>query len=1063
VDIESAPGGGTPRGGPDRDPVGAEGHGDAAPSPPAAPPNPAPGSSIGSPPHQDPTGQTPKHDARGGGDRAAEAQRHAAPADRTEGPAAIPRSAGAPPARGGVGRWVVAWVVALVVVAGLLVPLVLATQRAARPASADLERYVPSEPGSTWVYDTATNGKDTDRLVEQISGPALVEISEPDSFVVTDHWANFIGSGAPRTVLSYYGLKGSREVRFGERSDNQFQQATPPEVALQLPLDRGSRWTWRGKRQGGTGTSTTTVLHVADRHVLGRTFPDCLLVRATSHDTGSQGNTSTDVLDTWRCPEIGATLVHEVFRSGSQTIRYDATLTEVHVPGINLGGRPPALASTRLPAGGTGAVDAGHSGFVAGARPSTDHLAWTIARRGEVLYPPVGSGDDVILAEDDGTVSSTNVRTGAVNWQVGLAGPIVASPVVAGRLVLVADAHKALWALDASDGTTRWVIDLPDVVSATPAVAGQTIVLPTDDLTVRGIDLATGAQGWTSTSIALVVSPPVVAAGLVVVGDQVGNVTAFHPDDGSVAWTDSSILTFSGGTTELGGLAAGGDTVVASTDGSAVFAYDAATGLVRWRAQSSSTVDRPVSVAGDRVVVASDSSVEVHDGRSGRLLWRRHTDTTFAPPMVLGDTVAVLQTNSHLLLFDLGTGMERTVSISAPGAASDQDTKLPMAWAAGSLVVPTHDLGSWPSTILQAFPAGTGVIRDGAGVRPAGEPYVFGSVPLGPATLVGRTLYVIGTAASGDSNVDQLYEVRPRAAVRSSSRVLYRSTASLAFALAAGDRVVTQAGTRILGVPVSGGHPWVARGAQLLPGTQPIVAGGTVLVPDTQSGLSGLDARTGRQAWPQIPLPGAGGLGSPVELTDGDVAWGVGGITVLDPATGKVEAQRRGVASTATLAQDADRLFGLVTVGKKNLIAGFDATTLDPQWARPFTPAALFGLISLAPAAGDGVVAAVDSGSVIHGFAEATGRELWSVPLRMMPNTPPVVWQGRVYVEEPGLSENLDQHEHRVTVLDARTGAFEGQWEPAGVSFFAGAFGLAGDRLVIPVSNGVLAVRPEGR
>ncbi len=953
----------------------------------------------------------------------------------------------------------------MVVVAGLLVPAVVATQRAARPASADLERYVPSEPGSTWVYDTVANGKDTDRLVEQISGPALVVSLEPDSFVVTDHWVNFIGSGAPRTVLTYYGLKGSRLVRFGARSDDQFQQATPPEMALQLPFDRGATWSWRGKRQGGTGTTTTTVLDLADRDVLGRTFPECLHLRATSRDTGSQGNTSTDVTETWQCPEVGVTQIREVFRSGSQTIRYDADLTEVHVPGVNLGnGRPPALASTRLPAGSTAAVDAGHSGFVPGARLSTDNLAWTIARRGEVLYPPVGSGEDVILAEDDGTVSSTNVRTGAVNWQVGLAGPIVASPVVAGGLVLVADSHKALWALDAEDGTTRWVIDLPDVVSATPAVVGQTIVLPTDDRAVRGIDLATGAQAWTATSSALVVAPPVVVGGLVVVGDQVGNLIAFHPDDGTVAWTDSSILTFSGGTTELGGLAAGGHTVVASTDGSAAFAYDAATGHVRWRAQSSSTVDRATAVAGDRVVVASDSSVEVHDGRSGHLLWRRHTDTTFAPPMVLGDTVAVLQTDSRLLLFDLEAGTERTVPLGAPGVVSDQDTRVPMAWAAGSLVVPTHELGSWPFTILQAFPAGIeSAGGTGSGVRPAGEPYVFGSVPLGPATLRGRTLYVTGTAESGGSTVDQLYEVRSRTALRSSRRVLYRSKASLAFALAAGDRVVTQAGTQVLGVSVSGGRPWVARGAQVLPGTQPIVAGGTVLVPDTQSGLTGLDARTGRQAWPTIPLPGPGGLGSPVELPDGDVAWGVGGLTVLDPGSGKVVAQRKGAASSATVAQDGGRLFGLVTIGKNAAIAAFDETTLGPQWARPFTPAALFGLISLAPAAGDGVVVAVDSGNVIHGLAEATGKELWSVPLRMMPNTPPIVWQGRVYVEEPGLPENLDQHEHRITVLDARTGAFEGQWEPAGVSFFAGAFGLAGDRLVIPISNGVLAVRPEGR
>src|SRR6188508_2738584 len=54
-------------------------------------------------------------------------------------------------------RWVIAWGVAVVVVAGLLVPAVIATRAAGRVADAGFERYVQLDPGSTSTYATTTN------------------------------------------------------------------------------------------------------------------------------------------------------------------------------------------------------------------------------------------------------------------------------------------------------------------------------------------------------------------------------------------------------------------------------------------------------------------------------------------------------------------------------------------------------------------------------------------------------------------------------------------------------------------------------------------------------------------------------------------------------------------------------------------------------------------------------------------------------------------------------------------------------------------------------------------
>jgi len=155
----------------------------------------------------------------------------------------------------------------------------------------------------------------------------------------------------------------------------------------------------------------------------------------------------------------------------------------------------------------------------------------------------------------------------------------------------------------------------------------------------------------------------------------------------------------------------------------------------------------------------------------------------------------------------------------------------------------------------------------------------------------------------------------------------------------------------------------------------------------------------------------------------------------------------------------------VVLAGKQFALAAFDEGKLQPVWARPFDPSVGAGppVAAVAPGAGGGVVAGVDSGNVLRAFDSGTGKPLWSLQLRVTPGSPPVIWDGRVYIEEPGLTEDLAQHDHRVTVLDARTGAFEASWELPGVLIFGGSGIRSGDRLLVDLSQGVAAIRPEQR
>jgi outer membrane protein assembly factor BamB len=310
-------------------------------------------------------------------------------------------------------------------------------------------------------------------------------------------------------------------------------------------------------------------------------------------------------------------------------------------------------------------------------------------------------------------------------------------------------------------------------------------------------------------------------------------------------------------------------------------------------------------------------------------------------------------------------------------------------------------------------------------------------------------------------------ESQPGGPSASPTRTLFRTGSIPSYAIAAGDRVITQVGSEVLGVPVHGGTPWATQGSRIptLPAVVPATGGNpaVVVIPDSKAGLTGVDASTGKRLWGPVAKPAVAGFGSPIVLPDGTVAWGGGGLTVVDPATGRVLRRTTAVTPFATLAADGGDLYGVVLAGSKFALAGFDAATLKPVWANEFQPGAIGGAIPIAPGAGDGVVAAVDSTNVLRVFDGATGRERWSLRLRMTPNSPPVVSRGRVYVEEPGLGEDIDQHEHRITVLDAHTGAFEASWAIPGVSFAAGSFDLSRDRVLVSLPIGVAAIAPEER
>jgi outer membrane protein assembly factor BamB len=667
-----------------------------------------------------------------------------------------------------------------------------------------------------------------------------------------------------------------------------------------------------------------------------------------------------------------------------------------------------------------------------GIRLDTSHFAWTMARKSAILYPPAGTLGLLVLAEDDGTVSAVDPGTGAVAWQLQLEGPIVAPPVIAHGLVFVADSSKSLFALDAGTGTARWVASFGDLVSTAPVVSDDAAIAATEDGVLHEIGLRAGRELRTADVADVVTTPPALVGSLLVVADRSGGVTAFTLPRLNRAWSSRLTDTLSAGPVVADGL------VVVAQTGGQLSAFAVEDGTLQWRAASPGDLPGPPAVASGTVVEVAGHFVVGRNLDDGHERWRQRIGPQVsAPPMIVGQQVVVVDDEATIHTFALSNGAlgpERT--LPAPDPATRIDTELPMSFVQGSLVVPSHNNGPWPFTIMYAFPTETaGIRRPDTGVLLSGEIRDVPTAPVTAPTLLDGHLLMAGAFPAG------VYDVPPSGP----AKTLLRSSSSVVSATLAGDLVLAQAGNDLEAVPRTGGSPrWRFPMGPPSPAQRPVVAGTVAVVPIFGKGLVGLDIGTGRVAWSRT-FGGSVGRSSPLLLPDGNVAYAVGGLTVLDPTTGRVLWRVPDVNAFAPIASDEGSIFAEVLTSRGSVLAAVDAATGGVRWAKPFEVT-----IDTGPAARDGVVAAVDSANVLTVFDEATGARLWAVALRTAPNGDPVVVDGRVAVQEQGRIENIQQRDFRLSVWDARTGRLEAQWELPGSGFTRAGFGVSGDTLLAP-------------
>jgi hypothetical protein len=206
---------------------------------------------------------------------------------------------------------------------------------------------------------------------------------------------------------------------------------------------------------------------------------------------------------------------------------------------------------------------------------------WSLAPAGGAgaLGSPVVADGYAVYATLDGTVRALAADTGALAWQVALGASVQGTPAIASGRVFVPTLGGKIVALALADGATLWSTNLGGLTVSSPALVGGDLIVGAGlpQQFVARLDGATGAIVWRTLPVMQEFSntPPAVGGGLVVVGTNGGHYYAFDAATGLVRWDYSA----DGLVNVASPLIAGGRVYMAGgAESDHVHAVDAATG-----------------------------------------------------------------------------------------------------------------------------------------------------------------------------------------------------------------------------------------------------------------------------------------------------------------------------------------------------------------------------------------------------------------------------------------------------------------------------------------------------
>ncbi len=235
-------------------------------------------------------------------------------------------------------------------------------------------------------------------------------------------------------------------------------------------------------------------------------------------------------------------------------------------------------------------------------------LGWALPARADDWPTP---GLDA--AHTRASAERSGAAFGGGTWRFSPTGDAgaLASPVVADGIVVSARLDGTVTGLRAADGQALWQVSIGSSVQGTPAIAGGRVFVSTLGNNLVALALADGHRIWAANLGGMVVSSPALVDGDVIVGAGLPQqvVVRLSGDTGAVVWRTPVMEQFSNTPPAVdAGL------VVVGTNGGHYYAFDAATGGLRWdyRADGIVNIASPLIAGGHVYMAGGQESDHVH-------------------------------------------------------------------------------------------------------------------------------------------------------------------------------------------------------------------------------------------------------------------------------------------------------------------------------------------------------------------------------------------------------------------------------------------------------------------